>query len=440
MTVDNMHPDARPSGCPAHATSEVEWPAPEATACPYPFYTSLRDEQPVYKLPNRNEYLVTRWEDAVEVARNPDLFSHMINQADPTLAGVRDTRAAEEPATAGTGSRYTPYGMASSDPPEHGAKRALGMRLFTRERMTAYEPMIRRHVDNLIDSWIERGSCDFRSQFSDLLPTYVVADALGLPLADAPFFLRISQNESQGARYLSRARIDHDAALFREGAAYLRTALLSRQAEPRDDFLSELVHAQIERDGVFDIDYLVAESLTLLLAGNVTTAHMLASTMMLLLQRPDVLAEVSADHGLIPGLVEESLRIESPLQWQLRVCRKDTELGGVPIPAGAFVVVLYGSANRDERRFEAAGEFDLRRPQLVKHTLAFGHGPHRCLGAPLARLEGRIAFEQILARLSKPRIDLDASDLSCIESTRFRAPKRLVIEFEPTAKRALAPA
>jgi cytochrome P450 len=411
-----------------HGVRDFEFPSAEMTSCPYPVYDMLREGAPVYKYPERNEYLVTRWEDIVYIARHPERFSHQINQADPSLGRVRTPQSYTQVADS---TRYTPYGMASSDPPEHKTKRALGLRMLTKDRLRGYEQMIRAHTNELIDGWIERGECEFRSEFADVLPARVIADALGFPLEDVPKFLRFGRNESQGARYFDEERVAREAALFAEAAAYCRAALQDRHEHPRDDLVSELIAAQTEQDGVFDIDYLTAETLTLLLAGNVTTAHMFASAMTILCTEPGIQAEVRADPSLATTLCDETIRIESPLQWHLRVCREDTELGGVLIPAGAFVVVFYGSGNRDEARFDNPAAFDLHRPNLVKHHLAFGHGAHHCLGAPLARMEGQIAFEILLERLHDLRIDEAKSDLEPIDSTRFRAPRRIVLSFDP---------
>ncbi len=417
-----------PAACPANGHSEIEWPSAETTACPYPFYESLRTSAPVYKYPGRNEYLVSRWAEIVEVARKPEVFSHMIHTADPAIARVRALPPGSRPSSE---RRYTPYGMASSDPPEHKLKRALGLRLLTKERLRSYEAMVRRHVNELIDGWIYRGSCEWRSEFAELLPAYVIAEALGLPQDDAPMFIRFGQSESQGARYLDDERVASEVDMYREAAGYCRAALERRVAEPREDLLSELIRAQTEQDGVLDLNYLTIETLTLLLAGNVTTTHMLASAMTLLCQHPETMAQVRAQPRLAATLCDETIRLESPLQWHLRVCKVDTVLGGVEIPAGAMVVVLYGSGNRDEDRFSDPGRFDLERENLVKHHLGFGHGSHRCLGAPLARLEGQVTFEILLARLAHISLS-DSSDLDPVDSVRFRAPKKIMISFEPT--------
>jgi cytochrome P450 len=290
--------------------------------------------------------------------------------------------------------------------------------------------MIRGYADELIDRFIGRGECDFRPEFADVLPIYVISHILGFSAEDVPLFERWGKSESQGIRYLSEERVQQELELQRQADVYITAALEQRLAAPTDDFLTELMQAQIEVDGEIDMEYLIAEGKTLLFAGNVTTAHMLASTMALLCEHPADLERVRADSSLLKPMCEESLRIESPLQWHLRVCLEDTELGGVAIPQGALVAVLYGAGNRDGERFPEPDSFKIDRGGEIKHQLAFGYGPHLCLGAPLARLEGQIAFERLLARLDNIRIVPEKSDLRHIESTRFRAPRRIHIAFD----------
>jgi len=147
-----------------------------------------------------------------------------------------------------------------------------------------------------------------------------------------------------------------------------------------------------------------------------------------MLEHPDQLAAVTADHGKIPRMFEESLRLEDPVQWNPRLATRDVEIGGVSVPKGAYVVIVFGSGNRDERVFEDPERFDVSRANATEH-LSFGYGNHFCLGAPLARLEGRIAFERLLSRLTNIRL-ADDNDLTHITSAIFRGLNRLVLEFD----------
>jgi cytochrome P450 len=215
---------------------------------------------------------------------------------------------------------------------------------------------------------------------------------------------------------------------------------MDRFNNPREDALTELVQLQIAKDGELDLDYLVKELEVLVFAGNVTTAHMLASAMVFLCQDPDLMRRVRADHELIKPLLEETLRLEAPVQWRQRWAKEDTEIAGVPIPMGSGVIIMYNSGNRDERRWGGVdpAEFDLDRPQVSKHHLAFGYGIHRCAGATLARLEGRIALERLLTRLADIELDTERSDLSHIDSVHFRAPKKVVLRFRKSSGQAVS--
>jgi len=185
----------------------------------------------------------------------------------------------------------------------------------------------------------------------------------------------------------------------------------------------------VDRDGTADPNYIAVESSVILIGGVLTPAHMMASAMMLLVENPDQLAAVTADPALIPRALEESLRLEAPDQFMPRYVSRDTELGGVEIPAGSLVLLLYASANRDEANFAEAGAFDVRRENAKQH-LAFGKGIHFCLGAPLARMMGRCAFESLLSRLANIRLAPDAGEIEPLESIFNRAPRALPLVFD----------
>jgi cytochrome P450 len=414
------------------ATDPASWPATEITSCPFDFYASLRSEQPVYRHPDRNEYYVTRWDDLVEIARTPEIFSNDLiggMKVDANRAWTAWHDESQE-GQVRPGGRLTPYASASSDPPEHKLKRRFALNMVTTSRLRSYEPMIRGHINDLIDGWITRGACDFRAEFADWLPVRVVSDILGLPREDWPLFQAWGDVEAGGAaRYVDAARIEVDAAKNHSAAEYMRRALLLRRETPTDDFLSEMIKAQIAADGEFDLEYLTSEAALLLFAGNTTTAHMLASTMALVCQSPELVVALDADPSLAEHAVEESLRYASPVQWTQRLTKADATINGVTIPAGAWVIMFWASGNRDETKFSCPADYELERNQRIKRQLAFGHGIHRCAGAPLARLEGKLALETLIERLTDLSVDDERSDLRNLESVRFRVPRRLMIRF-----------
>jgi cytochrome P450 len=414
-----------PATCPVHA-EDFDWPSPETIECPFPYLEALREEAPVYRYPDRNEYIVTRWNDIVEVARRTDVFSSTVTpDADPQF--YKSLKATDD-LDRGDG-RFTPFSMAHSDPPEHREKRSLGLRILNQR--TFDEQMIADTANQLVDAWIDRGWCDFRDEFSDWLPVSVIVSILGLDADKVPMYKAWSEAEGAGARYSTPDELRHEEEFRHRAAAEWQRVLLDRYRRPRADGFSELVRVQVERDGQLDLDYLVKEAEVLVFAGNVTTAHMLASAMVFLATDPALLARVREDRTLIRPLLEETLRLESPVQWLHRWAKADADIGGVTIPAGSGVILMWNSGNRDPRRWESADAFDIDRPDITKHHLAFGHGAHRCLGAPLARLEGEIAIGILLDRLGDIEIDAARSDLTHILSPHFRAPKRVVLRFTP---------
>jgi cytochrome P450 len=408
-------------GCP--------WPGAEVTQCPYPFYGQLRAESPVYKVPGRDDYLVTRWEDVVHVAQHPELFSNRILEAGD--ARLTASAWAGSNGAADDERRRTAFSMSSTDPPEHRVKRGLGLRMVTHEKLRAYEPLVRRLSNELIDRWIADGECDFSARFANLLPIEVICAILGLPKEDVERLQWLGDVEAGGAmRYVSEERLQADLAKGREMGKYVEAALRERVDRPRDDFLSEMIQAQVELDGELDLEYLTNEGTLLLFAGNVTTAHLLASMMVELCADPERAGRLRGDGPLLKQFTEEVLRLEAPVQWLQRICLEDTEVGGVAIPAGAWLILFWASGNRDERTFPRPDVLDLERPGVAKHNLVFGRGAHLCLGAPLARLEGRLAYEVLLERLADVRLAEAKSDLRNLDSVRFRAPRRVWVEFD----------
>lgn len=400
--------------------SDFDFPSSELSECPFPFYDALRREAPVHQLPGRGEYVVSRWEDIAYVAQHPELFA-------------RRPSVEMEHRPEGYDFDYAPVSMAGSDLPEHRVKRLAGLKLISRERMRDYEPMVRAIVNELIDGFVDRGEVEFASEFADWLPIRVIAEVLGLPRDDAPLFKQWGDNEGEGMYFLTgtddwRVYAERHAAQ----AAYLEAAVLDRYERPRDDGLSELVRGQVERDGRLNLTFLASETAVLLFAGNVTTTHLMASMMQLLLEQPLLLERIVSDGSLIEPLVEETLRLESPVQWNLRFAKQDAVVGGVEIPTDSPLVIVWQSGNRDEAKWECPVDLRLDRPEIAKHHLAFGRGIHLCLGAPLARLEACAGFEIFLSRVRNIRAAPGKNDFghALYKSCHMRAPKAVHLQFD----------
>jgi hypothetical protein len=289
------------------------------------------------------------------------------------------------------------------DPPRHGQLRALVNRAFTPRRVAALEPRIRALARDLVDDFVEDGSGDLVEQFSGPLPATVIAELMGVPAEDGLMFrdksTAIVTQDAKGG-----GDLDFTPAI--ELTMYMGAAYEERRTRPRDDLMSALLEAEIDGEKLSQ-EELLGFALLLLVAGNETTTNLISNAVALLDQFPDQRKQLVADPSLLPAAIEEFLRFESPVQGLSRTLRKDAEIHGSTIPENAHILLLYASANRDERRIDDPERFDISRD--AKAHLAFGFGTHFCLGASLARLEARIALEELLARLPDFRVDLAAS-------------------------------
>jgi cytochrome P450 len=400
------------------APVQVNYPSMEGAECPWPVFEYLRREAPVYQIPDRpNLYIVTRYDDVKAIFLNTEVFSS--HNSRDGLLGFDILLS-----TASSGG----HGMIQTDPPAHKPKRDLGFAALKPARLKIYEPWIHEIAGDLIDKFIDEGRCEFVSEFATALPTILTLRLMGVPEEDMPWVQLWATFEASGASWMPKEFLERQRTNGAKMFEYLSARLQERYEQPRDDFMSAVIRAQIDRDGEFDLAEVRAQVAILLGGGVVTTAHFLSSLLLLLLQNPEQMAKVREDQKLIVRMIEEGVRLEPPAVWQPRRVTIDTELDGVRIPAGSFVLLMQGAANRDESKFDCPAKFDVTRDNADQH-LSFGQGPHRCLGAPLARMEVRIAFQHLLTRLHNIRL-APGNDLTHIPSPSFRGLKRLEIEFE----------
>lgn len=291
--------------------------------------------------------------------------------------------------------------MIFADPPRHTKLRGLVSKAFTPRSVAALEPRIRALSTKLLDRVAGRGEMDLVADFAAPLPMLVIAEMLGIPAADQPLFhqwadaiLAMSYTVG-GPPDLARAATEGFAAATAEMGGYLADLLAVRRAAPRDDLLTRLAEAEVD-GGRLTHEEILGFFQLLLLAGSETTTNLIDNAVLCFIDHPDQLARLRATPDLLPSAVEEVLRYRSPLQWMYRIARRDVELHGAAVPAGSMVLAVIGAANRDPAAFPDAGRFDVARDP--NPHLAFGHGPHFCLGAPLARLEARIALADLLGR------------------------------------------
>ncbi len=384
--------------------------SPEVQDNPFPYYAQMRHHTPVLWVEPLQAWMVSRYRDVDYAIKNPQLFSSrgFVDQSLGDLNPVPEV----------------PW-LLSTDPPDHARVRKLVNKAFTPRLIKALEPRIRAITREILARLRSGRTCEFVQDFSTPLPVIVIAEMLGVEPERREDFKRWSDDAISATNRPTapeeRARLRQSGAELR---AYFQEAIDRRRKEPREDLIAALVRAEEERQAL-SANEILALTVLLLLAGNETTTNLLGNAVLTLLDHPAELAKVRADRALVPPLVEEVLRYESPVQLIFRRTASDVELSGTTIPAGATVFLLLGSANRDEQKFSDPDRFDiLRNP---RDHLAFGYGIHYCLGAELARLEARVALESLLFEC--PAFSRSIDNVPRVASILVRGPKTLPLVF-----------
>ncbi len=293
--------------------------------------------------------------------------------------------------------------MVTMDPPEHTRERALLMRLITPKRLRDNEAFIWRLADEQLDAFIGDGRCEFIKAYTQPFAMLVVADLLGVPEQDHQRFREgfgLSGTVGEVGAGEEGSPSENPLAWLDE---WFTEYIEDRRRQPRRDVLTDLALATYPDGTTPDVTSVVRTSTFLFAAGQETTARLLAAAMKHLAEHPELQDELRAESDRIPSFLEEVLRVESPVKADFRLTRRTTTVGGVEVAAGTPVMLLNGAANRDPRHFECPAEFDIDRPNVQSHV-AFGRGAHSCPGGPLARAEGRMSIERILARTRNIRL------------------------------------
>jgi len=372
--------------------------APGFADDPYPQYATMREKAPVYEHPF-GFWLLTSYEDVSWLLRAPGLSVEDDNvAADSLLRQVRGELYGDDER------RASALSMLDRDPPDHTRLRKLVSKAFTVRAIQALRPRITGLVDEMLDGMAAAGEgggvkeVDLVDALAFPLPFSVIAEMLGTPPADHDRIRRLTGTVVRSLEPVADPGLAQAILAADEEMSQIAADMIAwKRANPADDLLTALIHAEDDGDALSD-DELVAQTLLLYIAGHETTVNLIAGGALALLRHPAELAKLRADPALVGNAVEEMLRYDSPVQASRRITLEPVTVGGITIPAGAFVMASLGSANRDQRFWGAdADELRLDRDNARQHV-SFGAGHHHCLGASLARLEAAIAFERLVGR------------------------------------------
>ncbi|WP_224112433.1 cytochrome P450 [Mycobacterium avium] len=378
---------------------------PGMIECPFPAYKSLRDNAPVVELA-AGIFFVTCFDDVVHILKDTDTFSSRAPLNPFSWFGPAENQDELDDILSDCPEIPT---LLDNDPPEQTRVRGLVNKVFTAAKVKALEPQIAAVVDDLSAGWIGRGHVEFAGDFARLLPATVTAHALGAdPSMRDKLLFWADEIMSRTAGPQSRQRQAEVARHIAEMSDYFLGLIRQRRADPRDDLISLLAKAELDGHRLTDVQ-IVNVAKTFLVGGNETTMFMLTSAWHRLATEPSVEKSLRDSPDLIAPFIEEILRLEAPAQGIPRFPTRDTEIRGTSIPKGSTVFLMYGSANHDESVFPEPEELvlDRRSRTGTKPHLAFGLGAHFCLGAQLARAEGRIALERLLPQMANIALSVD---------------------------------
>lgn len=389
---------------------------PATLANPYPLFARMRAEDPVHWSPRLKSWILTRYDDVKRVCLEPERMSS--DRLRPFFASI----PSDEAKKIGDIMRYLSLWMVFKDAPEHTRLRRLTSKVFHNKSMQAMRPQIETITAWLLGEIGDKTEFDFVADFAGPLPCLVIMAMLGVPKADLARLKRLSDEMALfiGSSRTSSEKYDTAEAATHEMAEYFRHHIAQRRVHPVDDLLSELVHLEDNGDRLSE-DELIATLILLLFAGHETTTNHLANGLLSLTQFAAETAKLRANPAMAAAAVEELLRFEGPSGAQVRVVNRSHELRGKQINEGDRIFVMLNAANRDPEAFPDPDRLDLDRDG-VPH-LAFGFGMHICLGFPLARLEGQVAFPALLSHFRSIETVGPAPDW--INSLVFRGMKAL---------------
>ena len=391
---------------------------------PYGFFDAVRSHGPVYQPEDKDYLIVTGFDETIEILNNHRDYSAIIGLAGAAAPLPFEPEGGDITAQIEAARSQFLGGdqvvMLDDDP--HTKLRSLMNRLFTPSRLKANEEFMTDYADQMVRAVVAKGHCDLISEIATPFVTMVIADLLGVPAEDRQHFMDLIE-ASPAPGNLDASLNTHDGETHPMVAmsGHFYRYISERQANPRDDILSELTHAEYSDGTRPTMMDLMTLGVFMFGAGQDTSAKLLGNAMRFIVDVPGLQEQLRADPALIPAMLEEALRLEGSTKQLSRLARRDTKIGDLPVKAGTKVLIGIPGGNRDPGRWEAPHEFRLNRPRIREHV-AFGRGKHVCAGAPLARVEVRVILEKFLEQTS--HIDLD--------ETRHGARGSRTFDFEPS--------
>lgn len=425
--ADEAARKARAAECPVTAMSTAFKPfAPEYVADPYKFFAYARDREPIFWSPEMDCWVVMKYDDIVKIFQDPETFSaalarHPVTPICPEAAQVRDAlNIAIEPA------------LVDEGPETHRKHRKIFGDAFTPRRVSELEPRIRAITTRYIDRFIARGRADIVGEMLYELPALVVFLFLGAPDDDAVLVKQLGS--TRAVVNWGRPSDAEQVAMMRDMSRHWDFTVKlvdAAYANPGDNYLGDLVRMHQQDPSLFTKNYLCNVMFLMQFAGHETTTQASANGLKMLLENRDQWEAICADPTLIANAVEEILRMDTSILAWRRLATRDTVVHGQSVEAGDKILVMIGSGNRDDDMFADGERFDATR-RNAKRNLAFGHGTHFCMGAPLARLEMRVIFEELTRRLPSMRLVPEQS-FRYIPTLTFRGVQKLEVEWPVSA-------
>jgi len=422
-------------GCPVVHGDESQWLSASLTdpiigAHPLDYYRAMRHNDPIHYDEKLGVYLIFRYDDIQQVQNDPITFSVQKGYSAQYAKGFFEEF---KEILRRDGGGFFPDAI-MSDPPYHTRIRRLMEGAFSAHRVKQLEPNIQRHIVEVIEEIADKGQADIAKEFAVPITIRVICEQLGISQYDSDKISRWSQAvTAQIGRMQNREQMIANAKEICELQNYLIARIRERQENQTEDMISDLVHARLDdpEHPTLTFEEVVSLVRALLIAGNDTTATAMTNLVFILATQPglaDQLYENVDDDRFVSRFVEELLRLEPPVRALSRMTTKEVEVGGKLLPEGAHLLLVYGSGNDDESTFPCPRHFDMDRPNLGRHV-AFGGGPHRCIGSSLARMEVKTAARELIKRIDNIKLTIPVEEIPYLPTVATHSIEKLPITF-----------